>query len=99
MTSFFSSFHIIIVVFSESEAPDCSIFPKISSFAADAAAVNPNSIKKLLVDGASTFFINDKTTFINVPRSPAGNLAGCIILDTEDFHNSLFTNELFAKAL
>ena len=49
--SFISSFDIISVV-----VPDPKIFLCIPASAADAAAVNPNGIKTLLVNGLITFF-------------------------------------------
>ena len=40
----------------------------MASFAADAAAINPNDIKKRLVNGVTTFSINGKATFITGAR-------------------------------
>ena len=39
-----------------------------SSSVADAAAVNPNSIKTLLANVLSTFFIKGEPVFSNVPK-------------------------------
>ena len=58
--SFISSFEIINVV-----TPDQNIFLWIATFAADAAAVNPNGIKTLLANGLSTFRIKGKPVFSN----------------------------------
>ena len=44
---------------------------------ADAAAVNANSMKRLLVNGVIQFFINGKLTF-NRPRRLPINLPDCI---------------------
>ena len=45
--------------------PDPKIFLCITASAADAAAVNPNGIKKLLANGLITFFINGNPVFSN----------------------------------
>ena len=52
MILFISSFEIITVV-----VPDPNIFLWIAASVADAAAVNPNCIKTLLVNGLHTFSI------------------------------------------
>ena len=49
--------------------PDPSIFLWIVAFVADAAPVNPNSIKTLLTNVLSTFFIKDTPVFSNGPKS------------------------------
>ena len=54
MISFISSFEIINAVI-----PDSNIFLWITASVADAAAVNPNSLKTLLANTLSTFFIKD----------------------------------------
>ena len=59
-----SSFEIINVA-----VPDPKIFLRIPMPAADTAAVSPNGIKTLSVDGLRKFFINDKPVFINGPKS------------------------------
>ena len=46
------------------------MFFLIAASVADATAINPNGIKKLLVTGVSTFSINDKPFFINGPINP-----------------------------
>ena len=43
------------------------------------AAVNPNSIKMLLANGLSTFFIYGKPVFSNGPRSLLRNPTDCTI--------------------
>ena len=45
-------------------------FFSIAEFVPDAAAVHPNSIKIVLVNGVSTFFINGKPALINGLRNP-----------------------------
>ena len=63
--SFISSFEITKVVVPE----PLYIFFCIPASAADATAVNPNGIKKLLANGLITFFINGNPDFNNGPRS------------------------------
>ena len=53
-----SSFDMIRVV-----VPELKIFLCITESAADAAAVNPNGIKKLLSNGLIPFFINGNPFF------------------------------------
>ena len=71
----------------------------IAKSVADAAHVNPNGIKTLLVSGSSTFFIKVKPVFSNGPRSRPNNSPNCIILDTWVADNFTLADELFAKAL
>ena len=59
-----SSFDIISVV-----VPDPKIFLCIVTYAAYAAAVNPNGFKMLLAYGLITFFIKGNPVFSNGPRS------------------------------
>ena len=47
---------------------------------ADAAAVNHHSIKTLLANGLSTFFIKEKPVLNNGPRSLLRNPPHCPIL-------------------
>ena len=60
MISSIFSFAIIYAVF-----PDAKIFFWIAASAAVAAAVSPNGIKTLLVNGVNAFFINGKPIVIN----------------------------------
>ena len=53
----------------------------ISASAADAAAVNPNRLKTLLVYGLTTFLINCSPAFRNGRGSLPRNPPDCIILD------------------
>ena len=48
--------------------PDPDIFLCIPASAANAAAVNPKGIKRLLANGLITFFINGNSIFSNGPR-------------------------------
>ena len=73
--SFIYLFKIINVVTS-----DPTIFLWIVSSLADAAAVNPNGIKTLLVNGLSTFPIKDNPVFSNCPKSLPKNPPDCPIL-------------------
>ena len=61
--------------------PDPKIFLCIPASAANAAAVNPKGIKKLLANGLITLFITGNPVFShgpsNLPRKPPD----CIILD------------------
>ena len=58
-----------------------------------------NVIKMLLANNLSKFFIKDKTTFSNGPRSQLKSFPDCTILDSEVFDNFILVDELFAKAL
>ena len=49
--------------------------------AADAVAVNPKGIKKLLANALITFFIKVNPAFSNGPSNIPKNLPDCIILD------------------
>ena len=49
--------------------------------AADAAAVNPNGIRKFLANGLITFFINDNPVFSNGTSGLPRNPPDCTILD------------------
>ena len=77
MISFISSFEIINVV-----VPDPKIFLWIVA-SVPAAAVNSNSIKTLLANGLSRFFIKGNSVFSNDPKSLPKNLPGCRIYTTE----------------
>ena len=55
--------------------------------AADSAAVNPSGTNTLLANGYRPFFINDKQTFINVPRSLPRNAPDCFIFYSFVFEN------------
>ena len=57
----------------------------IPASAPDAAAVNPNRIKMVLVNGLITFFINGNPVFSNAPRSLPTNPPDCIILGIQGF--------------
>ena len=48
---------------------------------ADATAVTPKGTKRLLASGLSTFLIEDKPAFINVPRNLPKNLPNFTIFD------------------
>ena len=61
IVSHISSYESISVVM-----PDPEIFFSIPACVADAAPVNPNHIKVVLVDGLSTFFIKGKTVLVIV---------------------------------
>ena len=67
-------FHITSVVIPEQEPPDHKNFIWISASAVDAASVNSNSIKTLLANDVSTFFINGKPTFVNGLRNLSINI-------------------------
>ena len=73
--SFISSFEIINLI-----VPDPSIFSWITASAADAAAVNPNGIKTLLVSGLSAFFIEGDLAFSTGPKCLPKNLPDYPIL-------------------
>ena len=81
--SFISSFDIISIVLllCEGWLPDPKSFLYIPASAADAAAVNPNGIKTLGVNGLIAFFMNGNPVFSNGPRRLLRNPPECIILD------------------
>ena len=64
MISFISLFKIVDVVL-----PDLSTFVWIAESVAGATAVNCNSIKTLLANGLSTFFIIGNQVFSNGPKN------------------------------
>ena len=59
-----------------------SVFLCIPASAADAAAVNPNGTKTLLVNGLITLFINGHPVLSNGPKSLARNLPDYVMLDS-----------------
>ena len=71
----------------------------ISASVADAAAVNPNGIKRLLANGLITFFINGSLVFNNGPRSLPRNRPDCISLYNWVFDNLISVDELFTKTI
>ena len=71
----------------------------IDGSAADAMAVNPNTIKRLLAIGWRIFFIKGNPFFSNVPISFPRNHPECPILCNWVFDNSIVAEELFPKAL
>ena len=94
MISFISSFEIINVV-----TPDPNIFLWIAASVADAAAVNPNGIKRLLASGLSTFFIKGNPVFSKGPKSLLKNPLDYFTLCNWVFDNFMLAEELFQKAL
>ena len=72
------------------------IFLCIALSAADATAVNTNSIKKLF---ASAFVIKEKSVLSNGPRSLPQNCPNCTILGSWVFNNFILADEFFAKTL
>ena len=66
---------------------------------ADAAAVNPKGIKKLLTKGLITFFINGNPVFSNGLRNLLRHPHYCIIFDNWVFDNLVLVDELFVKDL
>ena len=65
----------------------------------DAAAVNPNGIKKLLANGLSTFPIKGNLVFSNCPKNLPKIPPDCLILCNCVFDNFILAEELFEKAL
>ena len=72
-----------------------NIFLLIAASVPDAAAVFPNGIKPLLVNGLSTFFFKGNPVFSNGSKS----FPDCPILWKWVFDNSILASELFTKAL
>ena len=66
---------------------------------ADAADVNPNGIKKLLVNSLCTFPIKGNPVFNNGPKSLHKHLPDCTILCNWVFDNFILDEELFAGFL
>ena len=82
---------------SEGRVPNPKIFLALS--VADAAAVNPNGIKRLLANCLSTFPIKDNPVFSNGPKSLPKNPSDWPILFHWVFDNFILADEPFAKAL
>ena len=74
MISSISSLEVINFVI-----PDPFFF-QLAPPVSDDAAVNPNSIKTLLANVLSTFFIKDKLVFSDGPRNLPKNRLDCLIL-------------------
>ena len=70
----------------------------IPASVADAASVNPNSIKTVLANGLSTFFIKKKIVFSSSLRNPPKNPSDCTVLDSWAFDNIILADEPFPKA-
>ena len=66
--------------------------------AAHAAAVNPNSIKMVLVNVLSTFPIKSKPGFSNGWGSLPTNPPNCNTLDSWVFESFILADEAFAKS-
>ena len=71
----------------------------IPASAADAAAVSPKGIKKLLANGSITFFISGNPVFSNRPSNLVRNHPDSIIFDNWVFCNFIYVDELFSKDL
>ena len=69
------------------------------TYAAYAAAVNPNGFKMLLAYGLITFFIKGNPVFSNGPRSLPRNPPDCIFLDNWVFDSLISVDDLLAKSL
>ena len=93
LISSISSFEIIIDAVLERRA----FFKKVAASTADAAVVNPNGIKTLLVSCVSTFLADGKPVFNNGPRSLARNPPDSMILGIYVFDNLTSADKLFAK--
>ena len=78
--------------------PDPNIFLWIAASVAD-AAVNPNVIKTLLVNGLITFHIKGNPVFSYGPTSLPKNPPDCPIWCKWVFDHFILADELFAKAL
>ena len=91
MISFISLFEIINVV-----ALDSNISLLIAVSLANAAAINPNDIKTLLVNGSNTFFIKDNPVFSNAPKVLPKNPPECLFYAID---NIILADKPFAKSL
>ena len=77
----------------------------LTKTSAATATANPNGIKNVLANGLIAFFINDKLTFINGPRSLSRNQSNCNFLEffcesleSCAFNKFILAEELFIKA-
>ena len=96
-----SLFEIIIVLvhFAKSKGYPKLIFLWIRTSAADADAVKTNDMSTVIANCLVTFFINDKSTFINGPRSLPRNLPNCIIYEICVFDKLILAEKLHSKVL
>ena len=81
--SFISSFETISVVLCEAKSkgwPNPNNFLWIAASVADAAAVNPNGIKRLLANCLITFTMKGNPVFSNAPKSIPKHPSDCLIL-------------------
>ena len=92
-----SLFDIISVIVLIPDALNRKIFVWIHASAAEAVVVNPNVINTLLANGWSAFFVYDKSTFSNSPRSLPRNPPDYISLDSSVFEHFMLVDDLFAK--
>ena len=79
--------------------PDPKIFLWIAASVADAAAANPNGIKRLLANGLITFPFKGNPVFSSSSKSQPKNPPDCLILCDRVFGNSILADEPFARAL
>ena len=92
MISSISLFEIIDAIM-----PDPKNFFWIAASVADAATVNFNGTKILLVYGVSTFFINDKSGLINGfsnLRNPPSGLVMCLVVPELYWIKLIFSKDL-----
>ena len=94
MVAFISSLETIKVVILH---PNTLLLIAVS--VVDAAAVNPNGIKTLLVKGLSTFFIEGKPVFRYGPKGLPRDPPDCPILCNWVFDDFILDEELFGKTL
>ena len=66
---------------------------------ADSAVVDPYGIKTLLANDWSTFSIDGKPVYSNVPRSLSINSRDCIIFHVWGFDNFILAKKLFVEIL
>ena len=94
MISVICSLKIINVVL-----PDPNIFLSIATSVADAATINPNSVKTFLANGLSTFPIKCNPVSSNGPKSLPKNPPDRLILCSWVSDNFILADEPFAKVL
>ena len=94
MIPYISSFEITSAVMLNSK-----ILFWIAASVADAATVNPNSIKTLLANGLSTFSVKEKAVVSNSPKSLPRNPPDYPISCKWVFENFTLADELFAKTI
>ena len=86
-------------IFIISSISSFNIFWYVTASGANAASVNPNGIKALLVKSLIAFYINGNPVFSYWPRSLTRNLPDSAVLDSWVFDSLILAVKLFTKGL